>query len=174
MEVDALLQSLVKPAPAIALATKPLEIFKDPANEFDPVYEEIKVFARVRDLVTVREPANEEEPRPNTVSLPKLAIALATKPLEIFKEPANELEPVYEEIKVFARVRDLVMPTLPVNDDDPAPVKAATVPTKPLEIFKEPANELEPVKVEFKVFVNFNILAKSKDPAKELEAVDSF
>lgn len=120
-------------------------MFSEPAKELEPVKVEFKVFANTSELAIPTE-VNELEPVPEETKFK------ARRPLEIAKLPAKELEPVKLEIRVLDNVNDLLIPTEPAKELEALVVKDATVPTKPLDKASEPAKELEPVKVEFKVF----------------------
>ena len=86
------------------------------------------------------------------------------------------------EIRVFDNVKDLLIVSEPAKEDEPVvPVEitrpdVTTLPVAwtPLEISRPPAKELEPVKLEFKVFDNSSDREIPNDPAKVLDAVAPF
>ena len=81
--------------------TIPFEMFKLPAKLLLPVNDELRVLARPSDLEIFKLPAKELEPVPKIVALPRSLKALATRPLAILSEPAKELLPVNDELRVF-------------------------------------------------------------------------
>ena len=118
-----------------ALTTKPLEILREPANEFEVVFEELSVPAKVNELVIPTLPAKDEEP------VPVKAPTGTDKPLDSLKLPAKELEPVKLEFNVLDRINDLEIPKLPAKELD----EVAEPCENCLATDKPPANDEEPV-----------------------------
>ena len=100
------------PVETLPVACKPWPKFREPEKELEPVKDEMKapavlkeaavtVLETVNDLERLREPAKESEPAPVSIKRPPVVrLPVAWMPRRELSEPEKELLPVLEEARV--------------------------------------------------------------------------